>query len=714
VRRRNARHTGTDRGKESDIIHKCLLQPSDSGDMNEKSGNTIRELTAGLSRSIGLATIMVLFMTSASISNAQVSPEEHAEHHPGQAGDSNDGPGTSGMGGPPEGAGPPNGMMGGKGGGMGGMMKKMGAPKPKAMYPKLMDLPGLPMEERAKIEAEAHQRMIDGAELMGSGFDQLTAAAPGRDFASMQKATASIREGLSQFESGLAAQRAIAEGKSPRNVALQWFRKEMNLLPTAAAPSGFRFFGMSTFHTAAMMLLIAFTAAMIWMYFFKMRRASALLETLSNANSMADSRSIAVGQSASMASVTTPIPSKPVDTNRPVAVETSVAAQGADCCAIGEDACPSESLPTDGAKISSGLLPVAERKLCRLKVARIIQETADVKTFRLVACHGGSLPFSYLPGQFLTFTLPVADKPIRRSYTISSSPTQGFFCDVTVKREDKGAGSRYLHDNVAVGDMLEAKAASGKFIFTGKEADSIVLIAGGVGITPMMSITRALIDMCWLGDIWFLVACRDLEHLIYESELKQLEQQHDNLHVHVAMSRIEKAVGNYRPGRLNKEMLTEWVPDISSRRIHICGAPAMMETTKGLLAELGVPSENIHSENFGSTKKPKTNPKTKTKAVTREGPASSMDAPTVATLTFATSNKSTALLPDETILEAAERIGVDIDYSCRVGTCGECAVKLTAGNVAMEEEDGLEPNDKAAGLILACQGKSTGDVTVEA
>lgn len=174
------------------------------------------------------------------------------------------------------------------------------------------------------------------------------------------------------------------------------------------------------------------------------------------------------------------------------------------------------------------------------------------------------------------------------------------------------------------------------------------------------------------------------------------------------MSRIEKEIKGYHRGRLSKELLDEWVPDIGSKWIHICGAPRMMDSTKEMLAELGVPAEKIHSENFGSQQKPRAKAAERKKA---DRPATKQ---TVATVSFATSGKSTHLLPDETILEASERAGVDIDYSCRTGMCGVCAVKLQSGQVTMEVEDGLESDDKAAGMVLACQAKSTGDVAVEA
>jgi ferredoxin-NADP reductase len=449
--------------------------------------------------------------------------------------------------------------------------------------------------------------------------------------------------------------------------------------------------------------LVLFAATMIWMYFFKMRRAASLLERLATSEGVGTAGAGKSGTEGDKARDTKPISQSPPLPNSTAPGSPSYNSTSSDCCDT-DDGCVTEQ---DAEGVSrDGLLAVGKKKLCKLRVARIIQETEDVKTFRLVACHGGGIPFSYLPGQFLTFTLPVAEKPIKRSYTISSSPTQGYFCEVTVKREDKGAGSRYLHDQVKVGDTLEVKAPSGKFVFSGKESDDIVLISGGVGITPMMSIARALTDMAWPGEIHFVAACRDPEHFIFESELKRLQEQFDNLHVHVAMSRIKKDVNGYTSGRLNRELLAEWVPDIASKRIHICGAPAMMAATKAMLAELEVPAESIHTENFGSTQKPKAKVAKKQEAHEEKA--------TGAKVTFATSDKSTSLPPDETILEASERIGVDIDYSCRVGTCGECRVKLLSGNVSMEVDDGLEPDEKEAGMILACQAKAKEDVSVEA
>jgi hypothetical protein len=164
-------------------------------------------------------------------------------------------------------------MMGG--GGMGGMMEKMGAPKPKDFYPTLMDLPDLPLDKRVEVEQQADERMRSGVASMNESLDQLLQAASAEDYAAMQASSASLREGLARFESGLAAKRALAEGKAPRNVALTWFKREMDLAnPMPSDEPGA--LGATPFHLFAMGLLIAFALAMVAMYFFKMRRAAAL------------------------------------------------------------------------------------------------------------------------------------------------------------------------------------------------------------------------------------------------------------------------------------------------------------------------------------------------------------------------------------------------------------------------------------------------------
>ena len=224
-------------------------------------------------RLFGLGMFAVLIgLAFAPPGYGQVSPEEHAKHHPGQDKEKDKGepPGMA-----PGGQAPPKGMGGGMED-MGKMMEGMGKAPPKELYPSLMSLPELTPELRSEILGQAHERMRSGVALLSEGLDRLGEAAENDDYSAMQEATAQVREAFAQFESGLAAQRALAEGKPPRQVALQWFKGEMNLQPPQGVEARGGLFGVTPFHLFTMVLLIAFALAMVAMYFFKMRRAAAL------------------------------------------------------------------------------------------------------------------------------------------------------------------------------------------------------------------------------------------------------------------------------------------------------------------------------------------------------------------------------------------------------------------------------------------------------
>lgn len=226
----------------------------------------------------GVLCLLVGLLFSSSLP-AQT-PDEHASHHPGQAGGAMPAtPGaTPGMAAIPaaDGSPAPGGAGGGMMEGMGEMMKGMGGgAKTKELYPSLMDLPDLPLAKRQEIEQQAGERMRSGVALMNISLDQLLLATSSQNYSNMQAGTASLREGLARFESGLAAQRALAEGKAPRNVALTWFKRDMNLLPLPGAEPR-TLLGVTPFHLFTMVLLIVFALAMVVMYFFKMRRAAAL------------------------------------------------------------------------------------------------------------------------------------------------------------------------------------------------------------------------------------------------------------------------------------------------------------------------------------------------------------------------------------------------------------------------------------------------------
>ena len=193
---------------------------------------------------------------------------EHASHHPAAAGGTRPAAGAMPAATPGSGGG-----MGGMMEGMGEMMKGMGAPPKKELYPSLMALPELTPEHRKQVEAQAGERMHAGTMLMGQALDSLNAGTLSGDYAAMHEAMTRLREGAAQLESGIAARRALAEGRAPRAVALAWFKQEMNL-SLATAPVAHQRIGV--LHIFTMVLLVAFALAMVAMYFLKMRRAAAL------------------------------------------------------------------------------------------------------------------------------------------------------------------------------------------------------------------------------------------------------------------------------------------------------------------------------------------------------------------------------------------------------------------------------------------------------
>jgi len=342
----------------------------------------------------------------------------------------------------------------------------------------------------------------------------------------------------------------------------------------------------------------------------------------------------------------------------------------------------------------------------QLRVGSIVTETPNVKTFRLLPSPNDRfLPFTFVPGQFLNVAFGIGGARMNRSYSISSSPTQREHIELTVRREARGAVSRHINDLLEVGDQIETAGPVGKFTFTGTEADSIVLISGGVGITPMMSITRYLTERSWAGDIFFIYTCRAPADFIFANEVAALQRINNSLHVAVTISRAEGTDWKGLRGRITKELLTQTVPDLASRTVHLCGPPSMMDSLKAVLAEVGVPPDRLKTEAFGATKP------TPAAAGTSAKPTAPATGPLV---TFSRNSKSAKIHVDQTVLELSEELGIGIEFSCRVGTCGVCKVKMTSGEVEMAVEDALEPDDKTNGIILACQAKAKADVVVEA
>lgn len=232
------------------------------------------------SRLVGLGMFFVSIGLALALPGYSQSPDEHAKHHPKGADPAMPAAGKDtamgGMAGKDAGKGGGGMMGGGMEGMMDDMMKKMGAPPPRDLYPTLMSSPQLTPKQSEQVRGQADERMRSGVALLSEGLEKLATATENEDYAAMQEATFQVREAVARFESGLAARRALAEGRPPRQIALQWFKSEMNLQPPQGLEARGGSSGRSVLHDFAMVLLVAFALTMVAMYYFKMRRAASL------------------------------------------------------------------------------------------------------------------------------------------------------------------------------------------------------------------------------------------------------------------------------------------------------------------------------------------------------------------------------------------------------------------------------------------------------
>ncbi len=676
---------------------------------------------------------------------AQASASEHESHHPAAEAPASVTP--SPMNSPNQGSASPMlppvqksssmaGATAGQAGMMEGMQKMMegmmggkadangccGGGGSKELYPFLMGLPAWTTENRAEVRRLSEERIYEGTILLQEAQQRLSSAVATGNHVAAESALQQSRDGLGRVGSGVAAHKLLQEGQSPQKVALQWFKHEMSLSPIRASEEENAAHGISPFHLITMALLIAFALAMVTMYFFKMRRTAALFGRIEPGagtpppGSSPPPTGPAPPTGGPPPTGGTPATGSPPSTGGmpligPPTEKTSLppasaSSAGTAMAAPGVSAVSSAgSFPT--VVPESNLAPRSNAKWRGLlRVDKIITETPNVKTFRLRPVSGEkTMPFTFTPGQFLNVAFSIGGARMNRSYSISSSPTQREYVDLTIKREPRGAVSRHIVDLLRVGDQFEVNGPVGRFTFDGTEADSIVLISGGVGITPMMSITRYLTALSWPHDIFFVYACRSPADFIFAKDLAALQTANPKLHLIVTMEHPEGTDWQGLQGRLTREMLRQTVPDIVLRRIHICGPPVMMDAVKAILTELKVPSEQVKTEDFGTAAPiPAAAGTTAKSTLPATGPL----------VTFSKHGKSANIHTNQTVLELSEELGIGIEFSCRVGTCGICKVKMTSGEVEMAVEDALDADDKAAGMILACQAKPKSPIEVEA
>jgi ferredoxin-NADP reductase len=331
-----------------------------------------------------------------------------------------------------------------------------------------------------------------------------------------------------------------------------------------------------------------------------------------------------------------------------------------------------------------------------LQLVRIERQTHDCVTLRFRLPDGAKLKAK--PGQFMTFSWLLAGEKVIRSYTISSSPTQSGYIEITPKRAKEGFVSAFLNDHAAIGLTVEAIGPAGQFCFDERTQKKIVLVAAGSGITPMISILRFIDDRCLDTDVTLLYTARTQRDIIFETEIERLKQSLANFRCFTVLTRPE-AGWKGLTGHIRRDVLSDIVKDQKEAAFFLCGPEPFMNDTIAALEELRVDRKQIKQEKFGAPK-------------TIRVPDS--DQPPIGVAEFSRSGKTCDIPPDLTVLEVAEKNGITIPYSCRLGQCGTCVTRLTEGAVQMESEVGLSDELKAQGYVLPCVSRARGDIKLEA
>ncbi len=339
-----------------------------------------------------------------------------------------------------------------------------------------------------------------------------------------------------------------------------------------------------------------------------------------------------------------------------------------------------------------------------LRVADIIEESHDVKTFRFV----GEQPllFSYRPGQFVTFILNIDGHEVRRSYSMSSSPSRPHTLDVTVKRIPGGLVSNWLCDAVRLGDVLKMQGPSGKFTCFEYPSSKLLFIAAGSGLTPIMSMARWIVDTAANVEVTLMASFRSPPDIIFRRELEWMSARHSGLRVALTVtsgwSGSECWTGF--TGRINRQMITLLAPDLQDRHVFVCGPEPFMAGLRDILRELDFDLAKLHSESFGTGRV--------AQGVAPGAPALALSGPRHR-VRFTRSGLTVETDAQISLLELAEAHGIEIDYSCRSGSCGECQVRCQ-GNVAVSRTCEIDAEQRANGWIYACTTTANGDLEVDA
>ncbi|MBI3884993.1 MAG: 2Fe-2S iron-sulfur cluster binding domain-containing protein [Opitutae bacterium] len=350
----------------------------------------------------------------------------------------------------------------------------------------------------------------------------------------------------------------------------------------------------------------------------------------------------------------------------------------------------------------------------KFTVAQKVKEAEDTFSFYLEPHDRKPLP-QFKPGQYLTFALniPGSAKQVVRCYSLSDIGRRTHY-RVTIKRclpppkteHPPGVGSSFFCDTVQAGDIVDAKAPNGHFFLDMEKPRPVVLISGGIGVTPMVTMANALTEAGDTREIWFFFGARNSTDHMFKTYMTEIAAKNPNVHMQVCYSKPlptdVKGRDYQHEGRVTVDLFKALLPS-NNYDYFLCGPGPFMESITSDLTAWGVPDAWVHFEAFGPA------------SVKKKAPAKTADAgapaATAVEVTFAKSGKK--VLWDgshDSVLALADEHGVKIDAGCRAGGCGSCVVAIKSGAV----EYAGAPPEVEAGSCLSCICKPKGALVIDA
>ncbi|NJN86966.1 MAG: 2Fe-2S iron-sulfur cluster binding domain-containing protein [Leptolyngbyaceae cyanobacterium SL_7_1] len=333
-----------------------------------------------------------------------------------------------------------------------------------------------------------------------------------------------------------------------------------------------------------------------------------------------------------------------------------------------------------------------------------VKESEEITSFYLQPEDQGAIP-NFQPGQFLTIKLdiPGQTSPVIRTYSLSdyAEPCQQY--RLSIKREPMPAGttfmpgiaSNFMHDQVHEGTVIAAKPPSGKFVLDVHQPLPAVLISNGVGITPMISMAKA-VALNPTRSIYFVHGARSGDFHAFRDEVKAIAQQNSTMQVHFAYSRPElEDDGHYHStGYVNTDLIRSLIQQ--DAEYFLCGSPAFMQSLREGLQVAGVPENRVFFEAFTKgVPQP-----TEARAVASNGAIDHAE------VMFAASGHTASWQSsDGNLLEFAEANDLQPDHSCRQGICGTCMCRILEGEVEYETTP-VAAIDEGSALICISRPKT--------